>query len=117
MEKFLSAQTHLSADVRKYLTPALMEELSLLPSNKKMEFLELYLAQAKSLTWAYLALVLVFPFHYAYQDRWGKQVLFWVTAGGLFVWWAVDFFRIPGMIREYNENLGFRILERLEREV
>ncbi len=117
MEKFLSQQTHVSEDIRKYMTPALMAELSLLPTNKKMEFLDLYMAQVKSLLWAYIALVLIFPFHYAYQDRWGKQVLFWVTAGGLLVWWIADFFRLPDMIREYNEKLGFRILEKLEREV
>ena len=43
--------------------------------------------------------------HYAYFGKSGLQVLFWLTLGGMGVWALVYLFRIPGMVRRFNDNL------------
>jgi hypothetical protein len=49
----------------------------------------------------YLAWLLI-GFHYAYVGRWAAQILFWLTGGGLLVWWLVDLFRIPSIVEQHN---------------
>ena len=48
----------------------------------------------------------IFGCHYAYVNKWGIQILFWLTAGGLLIWWIIDFFRIPSLVKIYNLELG-----------
>ncbi len=50
------------------------------------------------LLWAFLGA------HYAYVGKWGVQILFWLTLGGLLIWWAIDVFRVPSMVRKANER-------------
>lgn len=51
---------------------------------------------------AYL-LWLLFGAHYAYLGKWGLQILYWLTLGGLGFWALIDIFRIPRMVREHND--------------
>ncbi len=81
------------------------EELAALPGPKREAFHEAYRQQARSAPTAY-ALCLLVGGQYGYVGRWGLQILFWVTLGGLMVWWIVDLFRIPGMVRRYNERFS-----------
>ncbi len=85
------------------------EELAALPGPKREAFHEAYRQQARSAPTAY-ALCLLVGGQYGYVGRWGLQILFWVTLGGLMVWWIVDLFRIPGMVRRYNERVAHEIL-------
>lgn len=43
--------------------------------------------------------------HYAYLGKWGLQILYWITLGGLGLWALVDLFRIPGMVKDHNEPI------------
>ena len=43
-------------------------------------------------------------FHYLYLGKWGTQLIYWVTLGGLGIWILIDIFRIPGMVKGYNED-------------
>jgi len=49
--------------------------------------------------------------HYAYLGRWGMQVLFWITAGGLGLWALIDLFRIPGLVRRHNWEVAQDLAE------
>ena len=42
--------------------------------------------------------------HYLYLGRPVVQALFWLTAGGLLVWWLVDLFRIPALVDRHNRR-------------
>jgi len=53
---------------------------------------------------AYLFWIL-FGAHKAYMGDWGKQILFWITAGGLGLWWLADLFRMQTLINRTNEKL------------
>lgn len=53
--------------------------------------------------------------HYAYVNKWGTQILFWLTLGGLGIWWFIDIFRITSIVEEFNDPI-FEDIEWLERE-
>lgn len=57
---------------------------------------------------------LFFGVHYTYFEKWDKQVLYWITLGGLGVWAIRDFVRMPEMIVEHRESV-FRKIEELEK--
>lgn len=48
---------------------------------------------------------LLFGLHYAYYGQWGRQILFWLTFGGLGFWWVIDFFRVPSIHKSYYHAL------------
>ena len=75
-------------------------------------------AEVKSTGMAYLLFFLLFGTHYAYQGKWGLQIAFWLTFGGLGIWSLIDMFRIPGMIKKYNATIFDKIdvIEREEKE-
>ena len=39
------------------------------------------------------------------------NILYWVTGGGFGVWAVIDLFRIPGMIREKNEEIMVELIK------
>lgn len=43
--------------------------------------------------------------HYAYLNRWGTQIIFWITFGGLGIWWLIDLFRIHNMVYDFNDPI------------
>lgn len=94
--------------------PAMVRnELTKLPAQRQEEFVEEYSRKARQAPIAYI-LWLCLGWHYMYQKKWGLQVVFWLTLGGFFVWWLVDAFRIPAMIRDYNKDVAVDTLRNLK---
>jgi hypothetical protein len=52
-------------------------------------------------------------FHYLYVKKVGMQFAFWFTCEGLGIWWIVDFFRMPSIIRSANEQIARECLQTL----
>ncbi len=71
-------------------------------------------ASIRSVGIAYL-LFFLFGAHYAYTNKWGTQILFWITLGGLGIWALIDLFRIPGIIYDFNDPI-FDELEWIEEQ-
>lgn len=88
------------------------EQLAALPRPTQEAFHEAYRRRARSTATAY-AICLLVGGQYGYVGRWGLQILFWLTLGGLLVWWTVDLFRIPAMVRRYNELVAQELLRAL----
>lgn len=63
----------------------------------------------KSLGTAYITW-LVLGWHYLYLGRILMQLAFWGTLGGFFVWWLIDFFRLPGIVRRHNEDMARQLM-------
>jgi hypothetical protein len=101
------------AKIARELPSMVRNELGKLPAYKQEEFTEEYRRKAKSKTPAYL-LWLFLGFHYAYQGKWGIQILFWLTGGGLGVWWLVDLFRIGGMVGQFNKDVAVEVLRNMK---
>src|SRR5579884_4011680 len=97
------------ASIADNLPAMVRNELGKLPAHRQEEFVEEYRRKAKSAGPAYL-LWLLLGWHYIYLRKWGIQFLFWLTLGGFFIWWIVDLFRIPGMVRDYNKDVAVDVL-------
>lgn len=101
------------ADVRSLVgtLPAMViTELERLSDREQAAWLEEYERRAKSLGIAYVFWVLA-GLHYAYRGKWVVQLLFWCTVGGCLVWWFVDAFRMPGIIRDANRDVAIAVLK------
>lgn len=59
--------------------------------------------ERKKRRYAYLAW-LCLGSHHLYLQRPIRQVFFWLTLGGLLVWWVTDLFRIPEQVQKYNQR-------------
>jgi TM2 domain-containing membrane protein YozV len=62
---------------------------------------------------AYLAWICLGS-HYLYLGRPIRQLLFWLTLGGLLLWWLGDFFRLPAMIEKHNRRLMQKLITACE---
>lgn len=72
-------------------------------------FMRDYRLRQKSLVFAYLAWIML-GWHYLYLRRVPLQFAFWFTMGGFFVWWAIDVFRIPGLVVRLNEDTARELM-------
>ncbi|NQU64040.1 MAG: TM2 domain-containing protein [SAR324 cluster bacterium] len=100
------------------LLPATVREaLSKLPVVLKDEFWEEYQIQSRNLAISYLLWLIPPPFscHYLYSRHLLKQILYTITCGGLFLWWLVDFFRMPQIVQEENRRSARKILKKMLR--
>ncbi len=52
--------------------------------------------------------------HFAYLGKWGLQLLFWITLGGVGVWAIVELFLIPGRVEKYNAGI-YEQLDQIEK--
>lgn len=106
--------SYIPASIADRVPSMVRNELSKMSAQNQEEFVEEFKRKSKSIGLAYLLLIFVFALHYGYVRKWGLQVLFWLTGGGLFIWWLVDLFRIPGIIRDYNKDTATDIMRNLK---
>jgi len=92
-----------------YSLPSIVRhELTTLPPHTLQAFLEEYYRQKKSTALAYL--LWFFGFHYLYVGKWALFIIFFLTFGGMFFWWLIDIFRVPGIVGDYNKDVAVRAL-------
>ena len=70
-------------------------------------------SQIKSSGTAYL-LWFFFGLHYAYLGKWGLQILYWITLGGIGIWAVIDLFTLSGRIANHNA-LTFQQIDEIEK--
>lgn len=58
----------------------------------------------KKRRYAYLAW-LCLGSHYLYLGRPKTQIFFWLTLGGLLIWWLADFMRMPELVEKQNRRM------------
>ena len=54
-------------------------------------------------------LFLFLGWSYGSMDQMGKQILFYLTFGGLGVWTLIRLFTLSGAIKEYNRAVAMRL--------
>lgn len=99
--------TEVTADTTKgepmtYLSAAMDAEIQALSDRDRELFDAEWNRRAKSGSSAWICAVV--GLHYAYLGRWGLLIVYWLTWGGLGVWWFVDLFRVPGLVRDRNAD-------------
>ncbi len=95
----------LPADVRA--------DIANFPPEAQTAFFEDYNRKEKSISLAYV-FHLVAGLAYAYEGKWIKQILFWITFYGFGVWWVVQLFRLPGSIKKTNKEIARKISRRIK---
>jgi TM2 domain-containing membrane protein YozV len=53
--------------------------------------------------------------HFAYLGKWGLQIIFWLTLGGLGIWALVELFLISGRVQEYNASI-YQQLDQIDKQ-
>ena len=95
------------------LTPMIRQQLVQMDATQQEQFVHDFRRKSKSMGIAYLFWFL-FGLHYAYLGKWTLQILFWLTAGGLFVWALIDLFPIPKLVRDHNEDVASDVLRNIK---
>jgi TM2 domain-containing membrane protein YozV len=87
------------------LPSSVKSSLAQMNPEQQLIFEEDYLKKMKNPT-TLLLLAILFPIHYFLLGQTGKGVLFLLTGGGVYVWYIIDWFRIKGMVNEFNEEIA-----------
>ena len=53
--------------------------------------------------------------HYIYLNKWGLQILYWITGGGLLIWALIDLFTMSGKVEKYNRSI-YQQIEAIEKK-
>ena len=88
-------------------------EISKMTPEKQELFIEEYRRKAKSVGVAYV-LWFVIGLHYIYLGKLGWQLFYWVTLGGFLIWTFIDLFRIPGLVKDHNQDAAIDVLRNLK---
>ena len=99
--------------VEKYLPSMVRTELGKFSPSNQEAFLEEFRRKSKGLSLAYLCSLLYC--HYGFLGRWGMTVIMWLasiaTLGTVgLIWWLIDLFRMPSLIRNYNRDIAIDVL-------
>jgi len=101
-------------NIRK-LPPTVGRAVSMMDPASQSAFFAEYQSNKKSLATGYI-LWFFFGLHYAYFRNMKLQILLWVAClfGIGFIWWLVDFFRIPSIRNEQRDNAARLALQTLQ---
>jgi len=94
------------------LPPSVQHTVAQMDTQSQNAFFNEFERKRKKVSIGYL-IWMVCGLHYFYVKKAGLQVAFYLTVGGLGVWWFVDLFRMPGIVRDYNEQAAREALQTL----
>ncbi|MEN7549172.1 hypothetical protein AAG747_14710 [Rapidithrix thailandica] len=103
-------ETLLIPEIHEHLPKPIRDQVRLLPKEVQLEVFRRFNSRKKTLGWAYLTHFLMGS-SYAYQEKWIKQVLFWLTGLGFGIGWVINLVRMPSMIKGVNKKIARKILE------
>lgn len=92
------------AELEEYLG----EKFTVLPEDKRASLTALYKKKRRT---EVIYIFWFLNFHYAYVKKWWLLLLFLLSFGGVAIWWVVDLFRLPTILREYNKAKAEELLE------
>lgn len=91
--------------VANNLPSSVKNALSQMPFAQQAVFEDEFKHKMKS-KGLFIALAIIFPIHHFLLGKAGLGLLYWLTGGGLGIWWLIDIFRVSGMVREHNEDVA-----------
>ncbi|MGD2060691.1 MAG: TM2 domain-containing protein [Acidimicrobiia bacterium] len=84
--------------------PALAGYQELTPDQQ--EVFSAHYASRKRNTALMVLLSIFFPIQLFLVGKIGLGILFWLTGGGLGVWYVIEWFLTPGRVRDYNTRVA-----------
>lgn len=112
--QFVRASQEESKEARtvKSLPPSVQHVVAQMDGGTQAAFFNEYDRKKKRKSIGYLAWFFL-AWHYLYARKVGMQFAFWFTLGGFGLWWFVDLFRMPSIIRSVNEQMAREALQTL----
>ncbi len=110
MEK--ESKLYISASIADSLPSMVKNELAKLSAQKQEEFVEEYKRKSRSVGKTYLFFFM--GVHYVYLENWGRQIGYWLTAAGLGLWFLIDLFRLPELVKNYNKDVAMDTMRNLK---
>lgn len=97
------------------LDPRSVMLLQGLSGRQKETALTLYGSRAKK-TWLAYVLMFVFVLYYFYLGKPIRNIILWILCTILigWVWWFIDLFRLPGLVRDRNVEIMARCVQEAE---
>lgn len=100
----------ISNEYVKFLPFSLAVELKQMPDEAQYEYMQEMNNYTRSSILMYLIHFLSpIPFSLGYVGKWLEQFLFWITFGGLGIWWIILLFTIPKEIRNFNRKVAMEV--------
>ena len=87
-------------------TVLLLNELTPAQKNYVMNRLA---AKEKDISVAYLCCF--FCIHYFYLRKPVRNILYWITYGGFFIWAIIDLFRMKSLVEKCNETIVQKLIQ------
>jgi len=103
----------LSPELRSHVPVDVRRSAENWTPEQKDIFVTRFSSQSKENTMAYITWFALGA-HYAYLGDWGKQVLYWITGGGLGIWALIDLFNMEDLVREKNREIAREIAMEVE---
>ncbi|MEI6286933.1 MAG: hypothetical protein WCP79_10570 [Bacillota bacterium] len=91
------------------LKPQILSALRQLSPNDQIVFLNCYNRKKKNRDWAQM--FAVFAVHYAYLRRPLTQLIFFMTAGGVGIWYLYDLFTVQDKVEMENDFFALEALD------
>ncbi|WP_345880459.1 hypothetical protein [Shewanella algae] len=101
-----------SAETRKHLSPMVVSSLTKL-NDEQQGFFEAAFNQKKRSYVVHQLLAIFFPIQFFIRGDVLLGILFWVTGGGLWVWWIWEIFTQRSKVRDYNDKVATEVLRDL----
>ena len=96
----------------KSLPPSVQHVVMKMDRESQSAFFNEYERKKKKKSIGWIAWIII-GWHYLYAGKIGLQFAFWFTLGGFGVWWFIDLFRMPSIIRSANEQIARQAIQTL----
>ncbi len=90
----------------KHLPPSVQQVVASMDPQTQNTFFNEYLKKRKRKSVGWILQLIPITWHYLYAGNVGLQFAFWFTGGGFGIWWLIDLFRMPSIIRGANERIA-----------
>ncbi len=94
-------------------SPLVQTALKKMTEEQRLNFESEY-NRRKASKGAMIALSILFPIQLILLGRVGLWWVYFLTAGGLSVWWIIEMFLTPKRVREYNDEVATDIVRDLK---
>ena len=100
------------ATTEKY-PPVVMASFNKMDETQRLTFESAY-RQRRWSKGVMVVLAILFPIQHFLLGKTGMGVAFWLTSGGLLVWWIIEIFLVSSRVDEYNGQVATEIARDLK---
>lgn len=103
-------------EIKDQLPDAVYQKVKAMDASNQMVFIAEFKRRCKTTRTAYLFWLIanIAGLHYLYLKKPLLFILFLITFGGFLIWWFVDLFRIPELVKNYNNTMSLSILRDIQ---